>query len=162
MIGSWGLRKWGRSAAKSEPRRRNVHIPRQALRLALLEALGGEGQVQWNHRFVDYNEHEGKVELRFEMGGEIKQVEADVLVGADGIRSAVRHQCIGDEVSPLRYLGCMVILGICSLENIEASELLDGKTVFQSANGNERMYMMPFSPTTIMWQLSFPISRKKQ
>ena len=157
VIGSWGLRKWGRSAAKSAPRRRNIHIPRQALRLALLEALGGPDQLHWNHRLLEYHESSGQVNLSFQEGADTKQVQADVLVGADGIRSAVRQQCIGDELSPLRYLGCMVILGICSLENIEASELLDRKTVFQTANGNERMYMMPYSPTSIMWQLSFPI-----
>ena len=68
---------------------------------------------------------------------------------------------IGNEASPLRYLDCMVILGICPVENIDESALLDGKTVFQTANGNERMYMMPYSPTTIMWQLSFPLPEEE-
>lgn len=157
QLGAWGLRKWGRSSVKSEPRRRNLHVPRQALRLALLQALGGHDTVQWNHRLVEFHEREGLVNLRFQKGADREQVQADLLVGADGFRSAVRKQWIGDEVSPLRYLDCMVILGICPLEHIHASALLDGKTVFQTANGNERMYMMPYSPTTIMWQLSFPL-----
>jgi 2-polyprenyl-6-methoxyphenol hydroxylase-like FAD-dependent oxidoreductase len=158
-VGEWGMRKWGRSQTKATPKRRNVHIPRQSLRNELLQALGGSEQVQWNHRFIDYREHEGHVDLHFQVGSDdsVKTVQADLVVGADGIRSAVRKQLIGDAVSPLRYLDCMVILGICPLGSIDASALLDGKTVFQTANGNERMYMMPYSPSTIMWQLSFPL-----
>ncbi|RZK10506.1 MAG: FAD-dependent monooxygenase, partial [Flavobacterium sp.] len=34
-------------------------------------------------------------------------------------------------------------------------------TVFQTANGNERIYMMPFDADSIMWQLSFPMSEKE-
>jgi 2-polyprenyl-6-methoxyphenol hydroxylase-like FAD-dependent oxidoreductase len=54
----------------------------------------------------------------------------------------------------------MVILGICSLEDLKDihSDLLDSSTVFQTANGNERIYVMPYSEDTIMWQLSFPIA----
>ena len=102
----------------------------------------------------------GKIELHFEVDGAIKTTKADLVVGADGIRSAVRHLLIGDEVSPLRYLDCMVILGICPLSAIEVLDqsLLDSATVFQTANGNERIYVMPFETDSVMWQLSFPIS----
>jgi 2-polyprenyl-6-methoxyphenol hydroxylase-like FAD-dependent oxidoreductase len=57
----------------------------------------------------------------------------------------------------------MVILGICPLENIKSAErsLLDSATVFQTANGNERIYVMPYDAGSIMWQLSFPISEKE-
>ncbi len=161
VVGEWGLRKWGRSTTKAIPRRRNVHVPRQALRNELLQALGGADRVQWSHRFMDYQEREGHVDLRFQVGRDVKTVQAELVVGADGIRSTVRKQWIGDVVSPLHYLDCMVILGICPLENIDTSALLDGKTVFQTANGNERMYMMPYSPTTIMWQLSFPLPEEE-
>jgi 2-polyprenyl-6-methoxyphenol hydroxylase-like FAD-dependent oxidoreductase len=69
---------------------------------------------------------------------------------------------LGEEILPLRYLDCMVILGICSLKSIKniESPLLDGATVFQTANGKERIYMMPYSEEAIMWQLSFPISEE--
>jgi 2-polyprenyl-6-methoxyphenol hydroxylase-like FAD-dependent oxidoreductase len=59
----------------------------------------------------------------------------------------------------LRYLGCIVILGICSLEALKNlnSPLLDSATVFQTANGHERIYIMPYSSDSVMWQLSFPM-----
>jgi 2-polyprenyl-6-methoxyphenol hydroxylase-like FAD-dependent oxidoreductase len=100
--------------------------------------------------------------LSFQVNGEIKNVQTDILVGADGIRSSVRKLFLGEEILPLRYLDCMVILGICSLKSIKniESPLLDGATVFQTANGKERIYMMPYSEEAIMWQLSFPISEK--
>ena len=81
------------------------------------------------------------------------------MVGADGIRSAVRKFVISEDANPLRYLDCMVILGICPLEALEGMEniLLDSATVFQTANGNERIYIMPYSPDSVMWQLSFPM-----
>jgi 2-polyprenyl-6-methoxyphenol hydroxylase-like FAD-dependent oxidoreductase len=63
----------------------------------------------------------------------------------------------------LRYLGCIVILGICPLEALENldSSLLDSATVFQTANGNERIYMMPYASDSVMWQLSFPMSEEE-
>jgi len=159
VVGEWGFRKWGRTDAKILPRRMNVHIARQSLRNELLQALGGHDMVQWNHRFLNYQEREGHVDLSFQVGHDasVKKVQADIVVGADGIRSSVRKQLIGDDVSPLRYLDCMVILGICPLKSLDDSPLLDGETLFQTANGNERIYMMPYSSTSIMWQLSFPL-----
>ena len=164
VIGEWGVRKWGRSDAKTSPRRTNVHIARQSLRLALLEQLGGHGAVQWGHQLVDFKESEGEgVDLSFQVEGEMKHAKADLVVGADGIRSSVRSLLIGEEASPLCYLGCIVILGICPLADIESIDrsLLDSATVFQSANGNERIYIMPYASDSVMWQLSFPMSEEE-
>lgn len=160
VVGEWGIRKWVPSDNRTPPKRTNVHIARQSLRLALLEQLGGEDRVQWNHQLVNFTESEGKgVDLSFQVNGIIKQTRADILVGADGIRSSVRRLLIGEDKTPLRYLGCIVILGICplaALAHIE-SELLDSATVFQTANGKERIYIMPFDSSSVMWQLSFPM-----
>lgn len=146
VIGEWGVRKWIPSEVKNFTKRSNIHIARQALRLALLEQLGGNKKIQWGHQLVDFKESEG-VDLSFQVNGEIKHFKADLLVGADGIRSSVRKLLIGDDVTPLRYLDCIVILGICPLEALEGldSSLLDSATVFQTANGNERIYMMPYT-----------------
>ena len=158
-ITEWGMRT--HSNIKKSPKRRNVHIPRQALRLALLEQLSDQAAVQWGHRLVCFKQCENtSVELSFQVNGKVKKAKADLVVGADGIRSVVRSLLIGEDRTPLRYLGYIVILGICSLEVLEdvESSLLDSATVFQTVNGRERIYMMPYSSDAIMWQLSFPMT----
>jgi 2-polyprenyl-6-methoxyphenol hydroxylase-like FAD-dependent oxidoreductase len=98
-----------------------------------------------------------------------EEVTASVLVGCDGIRSAVRATKLGEDLAPLRFLDCIVILGIGP--SPQASPLTDGKTVFQTADGITRLYVMPFAEAgeevfglqaaggtgLSMWQLSFPI-----
>ncbi|CAB9527972.1 Zeaxanthin epoxidase, chloroplastic [Seminavis robusta] len=186
VVGEWGLRKWIGNNKKQEQndkkknnsnnnKRQNVHIARQALRYELLQALGGPTQVQWGHRLVEFSEQEDRVDLTIEVANNdnthsekakptIKQTSASLLVGADGIRSSVRRQGLGEEQSPLRYLGCIVILGICPLTHNQVqdlqSPLLDGETVFQTADGSTRIYMMPYSQKEYMWQLSFPMDEQ--
>jgi 2-polyprenyl-6-methoxyphenol hydroxylase-like FAD-dependent oxidoreductase len=164
VIGEWGIRKWIQSDAKIFQKRTNIHIARQSLRLALLQQLGGHDTVQWGHQLVDFQESkDNRVDLNFQVNDEIKSYKADLVVGADGIRSSVRRLLIGDDTSPLRYLDCIVILGICPLSVLEdlTSPLLDSATVFQTANGNERIYIMPYTSDSIMWQLSFPMTEKE-
>ncbi len=160
IIGEWGVRKLNQPINQSSNKRRNVHIARQALRLALLEQLGGHNAVQWGHQLINFKNNDGGgVDLTFKLNGETQHAKADILVGADGIRSAVRKLLITDEATPLRYLNCIVILGICPLANLHEFEhsLLDSATVFQTSNGNERIYLMPYATNSIMWQLSFPM-----
>lgn len=163
QISEWGMRTHLKT--NKSPRRMNAHIPRQALRLALLKQLGEHNCVQWGHRLVDFKQCENSkgIELNFQVNGEVKKTTTDLLVGADGVRSVVRSLLIGDNISPLRYLGYVVILGICSLDALNGveSHLLDSETVFQTVNGFERMYMMPFSAESIMWQFSFPMSEEE-
>ncbi|MEN8928707.1 MAG: NAD(P)/FAD-dependent oxidoreductase [Flavobacteriales bacterium] len=163
IIGEWGLRKWMKTEIKSDPKKTNVHIARQSLRLSLLEQLGEKNSVKWNHQLVSFSENEEGVDLNFEVNGELKTVQADLVIGADGIRSSVRKNLIGEDNTPLRYLDCIVILGICKLTKLHdiESPLLDSATVFQTANGTERMYMMPYDSESIMWQFSFPFSEKE-
>ncbi|PXY39198.1 FAD-dependent monooxygenase [Flavobacterium cheongpyeongense] len=163
VIGEWGTRKWMKTDIKTSPKRSNVHIARQSLRLALLEQLGGNNNVRWGHQLIDFKEDEGEVALHFQVNGKIKKTKADLVVGADGIRSAVRRLLIGEGNSPLQYLGCIVILGICPLSSLHDlnSPLLDSATVFQTANGNERIYVMPYASDAVMWQLSFPMPEKE-
>jgi salicylate hydroxylase len=113
-------------------KRQFVHVSRQALRYELLQALGGSSQVQWGHRLVRFTEQEDGIELNFEVSlssqrdnGTViighndstnnttyKNAKVSLLVGADGIQSSVCQQLLGEEKTPLRYLGCIVNLGI--------------------------------------------------
>jgi len=115
--------------------------------------------VQWGHQLIDFKEDGNGVQLNFLVNGEMKHSRANLIVGADGIRSAMRKLLVGEGTTPLRYLDCIVILGICPLSALEGmdSPLLDSATVFQTANGNERIYMMPYTQDSVMWQLSFPM-----
>ena len=163
ILGEWGKRKWLANNEKTATRRSNMHIARQSLRLELLQQLDEKNAVKWNHQLLDLKNLTDKtVELKFKINDEIKTKKADLVVGADGIRGTVRNFIIDEKLSPLRYLDCIVILGICPLKKIKTlkSELLDSETVFQTANGVERMYMMPYSSTEIMWQFSYPISEE--
>ena len=163
VVAEWGMRKWMEHSTKASPKKTNIHIARQALRSAFIQQLGGNDKIKWGHQLIDFNENkDGQLDLHFQVNGESKTEKADLIVGADGIRSAVRNILIGEDNSPLRYLDCIVILGICPLSALENSDhpLLDSATVFQTANGNERIYMMPFDQESIMWQLSFPMSEE--
>ncbi len=162
VIGEWGMRKWMPPNTIKSQKQTNIHIARQSLRLALLNQLGEPNNVQWGHQLLDFKESHNKIDLSFQVNGKIKTFKADLLVGADGIRSSVRKKLLGEATLPLHYLDCMVILGICklsALENIK-SPLLDSATVFQTANGKERIYIMPYDADSVMWQLSFPILEK--
>jgi len=162
IIGEWGVRKWLASEFKKNTKRNNIHIARQSLRLKLLEQLE-PNMIQWNHKLINVTNHEEGVNLNFEVGEDRKTIPADLVVGADGIYSAIRKQLIGEHKTPLRYLNCMVILGICPLSSLKNTnkDLLDNATVFQTANGEERIYIMPYAKDIVMWQLSFPILEKE-
>jgi len=157
--------------AKSDEKR-NVHLPRQKLRQSLLDALA-PGTVEWGKKFSRYEHAPGSddVVVHFEDG---TSMTCGCVVGADGIFSRVRAQKLGDE--PLKYLGVIVVLGICR----GTTHALCKNKVFQVVDGENRMYAMPFtaspdgdgclppldgatlsadgagSPGAMMWQLSFP------
>lgn len=93
--------------------RGNLRIPRQELRLMLLQQLL-PNTVRWSHELLDYSDLDDHVELTVhcsveDLQEESKQVRAFVLIGADGIRSNVRR--LRDAKlgllhrSPLTYLG---------------------------------------------------------
>ena len=96
VIGEWGVRKWMQSDVNASPKRRNVHIARQSLRLELLEQLGGHDKVKWGHQLVDFktSAHMRRNSVSRSMVV-LKTAQADIVVGADGIRSSVRRLLIG-------------------------------------------------------------------
>ena len=106
---SWrGRRLFGYSAG--EMRRRygeaNVVVHRADLHKALLAALP-EGPVLFGARMVGFTDEGDGVIARFADGREEK---GDLLVGADGLRSAAREILVGD--GPPRYAGLTAWRGI--------------------------------------------------
>jgi 2-polyprenyl-6-methoxyphenol hydroxylase-like FAD-dependent oxidoreductase len=131
--------------------------------LCSLEQLAGSDNVKWSHRLLSFERKaDGKVEACFMVEGRMQRIQTDLLVGADGIRSAVGRLLINQDTYLLRYLRYMVILGICPMDKLkpESSPLLDQSTISQTVNDSERIYVMPYSPSAVMWQLSFPLPEK--
>lgn len=213
------------SRAKNKKRRQNLHVPRQTLRYALLEALKEASEtdteeaplsiehdnlnIAWGHKLVSMNSALGTsgkngIQLSFEVVDNNKNerrlvtAQADLVVGCDGIRSSVRKHFLRannndktkgmkqeTSITPLQYLDCVVILGICPLgdlfpellegegtelvqaqkdKQMQLSPLLDGESVFQTADGTTRIYLMPYSKKNneYMWQLSFPVPDERE
>ena len=80
---------------------------------------------------------------------------ANLIIGSDGINSITRKFKYENDL-PLKYLGILLVLGISN-----TIHQLGNQRVFQTVDGNCRLFAMPFSkddPTkNIMWQLSFPL-----
>jgi salicylate hydroxylase len=90
---------------------------RADLLLALAGALPPE-RLHVGHRLVALRDHGDRVEARFENGA---AVTAAVLVGADGIHSAVRGILLGPE-NP-RFTGCVAYRGMVPAERLTHLEL---------------------------------------
>eukprot|EP00793_Prasinoderma_coloniale_P002100 PRCOL_00002608-RA len=149
---------------KRRPRRNNLHLPRQTLRWELLARLDA-GAVRWGAALESFEEVGESVVVRLADGSERAYA---CLVGADGIRSPVRAQLdtrISRAISGgLRYLGCVVLLGITELhhpwvEERRVWQSIDAREGDGAGDGNSRavrLFAMPFDEAgRYMWQLSF-------
>lgn len=74
-----------------------------------------EGMIVPGHEFDRYEENEDGVTIRFKNGA-VEQT--DVLIGADGIRSAVRGQLFPQTPEP-KNLGIAVWLGWCEAQDVQ-------------------------------------------
>jgi 2-polyprenyl-6-methoxyphenol hydroxylase-like FAD-dependent oxidoreductase len=84
---------------------------------ALLQALPAE-RVHVGHRLVALAERRGRVEATFAGGA---RIEADLLVGADGIHSTARELLFGPR-SP-RFTGCVAYRGLVPAERLRGLDL---------------------------------------
>jgi len=164
VIGQWWRRKLSEKELEKRTKPRNIHISRQSLRAQLIDQLDNMRGMKWWYCLKNLSRtQQWKIQLEFQTVDTIQSETVDLVVWADGIRSTVRSLTIGEDIAPLKYLWCIVILWICPLEKLKdiQSALLDSETVFQTVNGHERIYMMPYDRDTIMWQLSFPMCEKE-
>ena len=87
-------------------------VHRVAFHQALAERLGGEG-VNLGRRCVSVDEQRSGVELHFADGA---TVVADLVVGADGVHSAIRSHVVGD--TRCRFSGTVGYRGLVAVEDI--------------------------------------------
>ena len=151
--------------------RGNLRVPRQRLREMLYQRLNST-TVHWNHRFVDFQEivtAEGRAELALEFVDQatntVTQCTADILVAADGVRSAVTKTVPFKDIPAPKPLGIRLILGLTEA-SIPASMLLNEQG-FYTVDQGIRLFVMPYTgssrgqslnenePVRYMWQLSF-------
>ncbi|KIY66663.1 FAD/NAD(P)-binding domain-containing protein [Cylindrobasidium torrendii FP15055 ss-10] len=119
-------------------------LSRQDLQRILLDAVSQNPNCNCysNHRLDTYEETNAGVTMRFTSGG---SAQADLLVGADGIRSAVRRQMFPGLAHP-KYVGYGVYRGLIQLEDIQSEEhtiALDRCVVY--AGKNKHVIMYPIS-----------------
>jgi len=91
------------------------------------------GMIQTDHKLKGFEDQRDQVKMQFENG---KTAEADVMIGADGIYSAVRNQLWPKTPKP-KKLGIAVWLGWC-----EAKDITSDKILIQ----HNRSYQMGFAP----------------
>jgi 2-polyprenyl-6-methoxyphenol hydroxylase-like FAD-dependent oxidoreductase len=117
-----------------------VALHRARLHRLLLEAIG-DGVVRTNLRVVDFEQCQEKVTALC-AGGE--RIEADLLVGADGLHSTVRAQFIGDG-EPV-YSGYTSWRGVTPADAVRAPE-----RVSESWGRGERFGIVDIGFGEIYW-----------
>jgi len=88
------------------------HFHRGDLAALLAEAIPTE-RTHAGHRLVDLQERGSRIVVRFDNGA---SAEADLVIGADGIHSRVRHLVFGPEKP--RFTGCVAWRGLVPAERI--------------------------------------------
>ena len=91
----------------------HYQMHRADLLRALTRALPAE-IVHLGHRLTGLTDHGDRVEAQFANGA---RADVDVLVGADGIHSPVRHVLFGPD-SP-RFTGCVAYRGLVAAERLD-------------------------------------------
>ncbi len=129
----------------ADPRGKHAGLPwpqfsihRGELQMILLrgaEKMVGAGNIKFGRRLTGFAQRGNKVEARF--GSET--VEADILIGADGIHSAVRAQFYPDE-GPPKWQGILMWRGVTV-----GKPFLGGATMVQAGHHTQKFVCYPIS-----------------
>ena len=104
-----------------------------------IERLGADA-IRLGHTFVGFEQDGDAVTATLQRAdGSTVQVRGDVLVGADGIHSAVRKALYTDD-APTRFAGRMLWRGVT-----EGEPYLDGRTMFMAGHQDQKFVCYPIS-----------------
>ena len=147
------LRYANRHGQKSwaDPRGRHAGLPwpqfsihRGELQMILFRAaveMLGADRISFGRRIARFAQHHGKVTAHFvdRDGMPVENAEADILIGADGIHSAVRAQFYPDE-GPPKWQGILMWRGVTV-----GKPFLDGATMVQAGHHTQKFVCYPIS-----------------
>ena len=135
----------------ADPRGRHAGLPwpqfsihRGELQMILFNAarqmLGAE-RIKFGRRIAGFEQKGGKVTARFvdRDGKTVEEAEADILIGADGIHSAVRAHFYPDE-GPPKWQGILMWRGVTV-----GKPFLGGATMVQAGHHNQKFVCYPIS-----------------
>ena len=135
----------------ADPRGRHAGLPwpqfsihRGELQMILLEGaqkMLGAGRIHFDRRIAGFEQRGQKVLARFTSrdGGSAETVEADLLIGADGIHSTVRAQFFPNE-GPPKWQGILMWRGVTI-----GKPYLGGATMVQAGYHNQKFVCYPIS-----------------
>jgi salicylate hydroxylase len=124
---AWHQRRWqdGRTLLRTplaEPLEATFGFPHYQMHRADLLAALARGvpadRIHLGHQLVGLTDHGDRVSAEFAHGA---RAEVDVLVGADGIHSAVRRQLFGDPQA--RFTGCVAYRGLVPADRLRHLDL---------------------------------------
>jgi 5-methylphenazine-1-carboxylate 1-monooxygenase len=121
----------------------------QAVLLAAVRQRLGRDAVRAGHLFVAFQQQEGSVRARFKVARQRaqKSVHGDILVGCDGIHSAVRRRLYPAEAG-LKWNGVLMWRGATF-----AKPFLDGQTMVIGGGFNNKLVLYPIAPVNNASQL---------
>jgi salicylate hydroxylase len=138
-----------RLAAGANEARVTYRVQRRHLKELLLDAVDGI-PVAYGRRCTGYEPAESGVTVRF---SDHPSVTADLVVGCDGVNSAIRHQLIGDERN---YLGLTAIYGD-ALVQPEHPLLAGGYFMTLASDGSSIFcYLQPGGTTHFSYTMHTP------
>ena len=151
------------SGGNSTSSARFAHVPRQILRLRMLEQVQ-EGTIKWGCKMKSFAVKDDcknpGVTVTLDDGSTI---DACLLIGSDGIFSTTRRLLNlkqgSNKPDTLTYVGLVVSLGI--VYDTEFTVSLAKERIFETVDGSARIYAMPFTTNSTMWQLSFPCGEEE-
>ena len=114
-------------------------VHRGALQMLLLDAARarlGADEIRFGHHFADYHEADGSVVAQFRGHDPIR---GDILIGADGIHSALRAKFMPEEGPPI-WNGAILWRGMT-----DGAPFLGGRTMIMAGHEFQKFVAYPIS-----------------